>query len=385
MPMADYAPPPPDTRPNLGYGEPTEATIDQVNIWMRGQPWYQSQMRAWGQDPGHPTLTKDQSEQILHAAQAQGVVVDEGNMEVDDHGNFNPIGHKLRNTLLVLGIAGATIATMGAAGVFSGAAAGGAGAASGASAAGAAGAGAAGAAAGAGGAVGSGLGLGGGIAAAGGGASLVGDILRYGVPTAGSVIGGLIQAKATGAASDAQQKYLEEALAYQKEQDTYNRQRQATLDAQNVSRYNFGVQQEGGRYADYTSNIAPFIGAGQGASAKMASLLGLSGGAPSGGASGPSSGGTGQNFDPNYIGQQLDALYAKHGLTSTGPGSGPTDKAYFVNAIQKNGGWDPGYWEPRIAAELKKAGIADQALDQTPPVPSTNPISTQPLARLAGV
>jgi hypothetical protein len=108
--------------PQLGYGKPTEATIDQVNIWMRGQPWYQEQMRQWGQDPGHPNLAKSQSEQILKMAQAQGVVVDQGHMEVDDHGNFNPIGHKLRNTLIVLGIAGATIATMGAAGAFSGSA-----------------------------------------------------------------------------------------------------------------------------------------------------------------------------------------------------------------------------------------------------------------------
>lgn len=119
-------------QPNLGYGKPTEATIDQVNQWMRAQPWYQDQMRAWGQDPGHPTLTKDQSKQILRAAQAQGVIVDEGNMEVDNHGNFNPKGHKLRNTLIVAGIAGATLATMGAAGAFGGAAAGGAGGASGA-------------------------------------------------------------------------------------------------------------------------------------------------------------------------------------------------------------------------------------------------------------
>lgn len=105
---------------NLGYGKQTEVQIDVVNQWMRQQPWYQQQMRAWGQDPGHPTLNKQQSQQILKAAQGQGVVVDEGNMEVDDHGNFNPIGHKLRNTLLVGGIAAATIATAGLAGAFAG-------------------------------------------------------------------------------------------------------------------------------------------------------------------------------------------------------------------------------------------------------------------------
>ena len=117
--------------PNLGYGNQTEASADAVNIWIRGQPWYQAQLRAWGQDPGHPTLTKSQSQQILRQAQAQGVVVDEGDMEVDDHGNFNPVGHKLRNTLIVGGLAAATIATMGAAGAFSGAAGAGSGAAAG--------------------------------------------------------------------------------------------------------------------------------------------------------------------------------------------------------------------------------------------------------------
>jgi hypothetical protein len=110
--MADMTTPttPAAAQPNLGYGKPTEATIDQVNIWMRGQPWYQEQMRQWGQDPGHPNLAKSQSEQILRMAQAQGVKVDQGNMEVDDHGNFNPVGHKLRNTLIVAGIAAAGIA-----------------------------------------------------------------------------------------------------------------------------------------------------------------------------------------------------------------------------------------------------------------------------------
>jgi hypothetical protein len=97
-------------QPQLGYGKPTEVSIDKVNQWMRGQPWYQEQMRQWGQDPGHPNLAKSQSAQILKMAQAQGVTVDQGNMEVDDHGNFNPIGHKLRNTLIVAGIAAAGIA-----------------------------------------------------------------------------------------------------------------------------------------------------------------------------------------------------------------------------------------------------------------------------------
>lgn len=108
------------TQPNLGYGQQTEASIDAVNQWMRSTPWYQQQMQAWGQDPGHPTLTREQSQQILRQAQAQGVIVDEGDMEIDDHGNFNPVGHKLRNTLLVGGIAAAAIAAPYALGALGG-------------------------------------------------------------------------------------------------------------------------------------------------------------------------------------------------------------------------------------------------------------------------
>ena len=105
-------------QPNLGYGKQTEASIDAVNQWMRSTPWWQ-QIAGQG---GH--LSKQQRQMILRQAQANGVVVDEGDMEIDPAGNFNPRGHKLRNTLIVAGIAGATLATMGAAGAFAGAGAG---------------------------------------------------------------------------------------------------------------------------------------------------------------------------------------------------------------------------------------------------------------------
>lgn len=112
----------PTPNPNLGYGKPTEASIDQVNQWMRGSTWYQDLLRSMGHDPSAPVkLSKDEGKKVMAAAQQQGVVVDQGNMEVDPAGNFNPKGHKLRNTLIVAGLAGATIATMGAAGAFAGA------------------------------------------------------------------------------------------------------------------------------------------------------------------------------------------------------------------------------------------------------------------------
>lgn len=78
------------------------------------------------------------------------------------------------------------------------------------------------------------------------------------IGTAGNVIGSLIQANAAGNASDASRAYLEEALAYEKQKDAAN------------------IAREGGRYADYTGNIAPYLATGASAGNRMASALGLS-------------------------------------------------------------------------------------------------------------
>lgn len=86
-----------------------EQSIDRVNQWMRSQPWYQRQLAAWGQSPSNVRLSKFQSEQLVRLAQANGVQIDEGHFEVDPGGNFNPRGHKMRNTLIGIG-AGAAIA-----------------------------------------------------------------------------------------------------------------------------------------------------------------------------------------------------------------------------------------------------------------------------------
>lgn len=110
---------------NRVWGGATNATIDQANQAMRVMPWYQDLLHSWGMTtaPGQaPTLNKSQQTQVLRAAQAHGFQVDEGNLHVDEHGNFHNNGHALRNTLIVAGLAAATIATMGAAGAFSGAA-----------------------------------------------------------------------------------------------------------------------------------------------------------------------------------------------------------------------------------------------------------------------
>jgi hypothetical protein len=284
-------------QPQLGYGKPTEATIDQVNRWMRAQPWYQQQLKAWG----HPAkLSKAQGQQILRKAQAQGVVVDQGDMEVDSGGNFNPKGHKLRNTLIVAGIAGATIATAGAAGAF---------AAGAAPAAGGLSAGTSGVMAGLPGAMST-------LPALKGvagltmttGAGLKGlsyaEMLKHGLPIAGGLVNGVLQRKNDNAASEIERRYLDEALAYQKEQDAYDRNRREGRDAiengryssewdrnetrygdtqsqylsefeRDEDRYGHKVDLEASRYGDFSKRIAPYMASGANANARMASLLGL--------------------------------------------------------------------------------------------------------------
>lgn len=285
-----------NTPPALGYGNTSAASIDSVNQWMRTQPWYQALLKSFGQYPNNVHLNDAQKTAVVRAAQANGVIVDEGGdgQEVDDSGNFAAKGHGLRNTLIVAGIAAAGIATLGAAGVLGGAALAGegAGAAAGAGAAeggvlastalpatgalatGAASSLGAGATAGVGaGAAGAAFdaagnfigpstvsGAGGatyGAAAGASGSGIGGDLLKYGLPIAGGIANSLIQANASGNASAAQQKYLEEALAYEKSKDAYSRDLEAS------------------RYATYSSNIAPYVATGATANTKMASLLGL--------------------------------------------------------------------------------------------------------------
>lgn len=269
------------TAPSLGYGQRGEAPIDQVNVWMRGQPWYQQLIRSFGQDPSNVHLSDSQKQQVIRAAQANGVVVDEGHngQEVDNSGNFQAKSHALRNTLIVAGIAGAALLTAGAAGAFApGAAATVGGVESGAYGVGAGTVSALGTGAmasvpvtaGATAAISTAATTVGATAAkaaaakvaASGGAMTVENILKYALPLAGNVVGNLIEANAAGSARDAQQKYLDQALAYEKEKD-----------AGNVSR-------EASRYADYSGHIAPYLATGNSANARMASLLGLPANAP---------------------------------------------------------------------------------------------------------
>jgi hypothetical protein len=208
----------------------------------------------------------------------------------------------------------------------------------------------------------------------GGGSGMsYGDLLKYGLPVAGNLIGGVIQAKATGAASDAQQKYLEEALAYQKESDAYNRQTDASRYADTQR-----------NYAGYQDRLAPFIANGITSNDRMTALLGLPARAAS--SSGSSSGGSqGVPVTPDITAKLTD-YYKSLGLTPTGPGSGPTDIGYMAQQIAATGGLTPGnvsYWldtgpNGRITQELNKAGVKYGAPQPTPPAASAPP-STAPV------
>jgi len=397
-------------------GGSSEASIDQVNIWMRSTPWYQNQMRAWGQDPGHPTLTEWQSQQIKRLAQANGVVVDEGNVELDDHGNFNPIGHKLRNTLIVGGLAAATIATMGAAGVFAGAggAAGGGAAVGSAGAAGTAGtlAGVEGGAYGLGSGALAGLGSGAMGAAGVGGAGLAGletagelgtnfmggpttissivggvggashglsyaDLLKFGLPTIGGIANGLIQAHAEGQASDAQQRYLEEALAAAKEKDLYQR----GIDKEAVAR-------EEGRYNNFQGRIKGFIDNGQSSNDRMTALLGLPARAPGSASSGGGARG-GDLGDPISYADKLsaaDKLKVDALLKASNSNDNPR---YWYGVNAQHGGFDAtgADWNHTRISTGDGAGKGYTAPTTAAPTPpaSAPPITTQPQARTTTV
>lgn len=109
-------------------GGMSEADINAQNQFMRAQPWYQQFLASIGQTPDSVKLDDRQKQDLLRLAQANGIVVDEGDIEIDPAGNLNPKGHKMRNALIGAGIAGAAALTGGAAlGAFGGAGAAGSG------------------------------------------------------------------------------------------------------------------------------------------------------------------------------------------------------------------------------------------------------------------
>lgn len=111
--------------PNLGYNNRNSTSIDTFNQWFRARPEYYAKLAQFGQDPNNVHLNDAQKQEMVKLAQSLGAQVDEGGdgQEVDDSGNFRAKSHKLKNGLIIAGIAGAALLTAGAAGAFAGAAA----------------------------------------------------------------------------------------------------------------------------------------------------------------------------------------------------------------------------------------------------------------------
>ncbi len=259
MPTANpYATATPATPPTLGYGQQGKAPIDAVNQWMRSQPWYQSLIRSFGQDPSNVHLNDAQKQAIVRAAQANGVVVDEGHngQQVDESGNFEPKSSStLSKVLIVGGIAAAALATAGLAGVFGGAAAGAteggtlastALPATGALATGTVASGAVPAALAAGGAASSGAVIPAVVGAGTAAASKIPSWLAPAIGVAGNLAGTAIAANTSSSAADKQAAGVQAALDFEKQQ-----------------------------YADLTGRLAPYVAAGTSSTDRMAQLLGL--------------------------------------------------------------------------------------------------------------
>jgi hypothetical protein len=127
-----------------------------------------------------------------------------------------------------------------------------------------------------------------------------------------------------------------------------------------------GVQAQGGAVpGDVAPQGAPLSGWWQeNYDPSQFAPAGGAGGAPLPAGTAPQAGGAppqggGNPMDPAYIQQQLTQLYAQHGLTPTGPGTGPTDIAYMTQKILETGGWQGGnadYWSSRVPQEIANAG-----------------------------
>ena len=72
-------------QPRVAKGD-SEASIDGVNQWMRSQPWYREFLASVGQNPNSVKLNDPQKAQLMQLAQANGVQIDQGNIEVDPGG-----------------------------------------------------------------------------------------------------------------------------------------------------------------------------------------------------------------------------------------------------------------------------------------------------------
>src|SRR5690349_1657016 len=101
---------------NLPTRRSTPEDVNAFNLYIRQQPWYQAWFRQMGLDPNKVKLSRSQQSQLESLLARNGVPVQDG-MHIDQAGNLNQKNRLGRNLAIGAGIAGATVATMGAAGV----------------------------------------------------------------------------------------------------------------------------------------------------------------------------------------------------------------------------------------------------------------------------
>jgi hypothetical protein len=167
------------------------------------------------------------------------------------------------------------------------------------------------------------------------------------------------QAAAAKYAADIQAKANADALAFQKQQAALNAQQANAVQQAN---YNQWASQQraasdfGQMYGLPARNIPAYV--------PLPGSDGSTSGAASNGSSSafPSVPSSGNAMDTSAIQNVLKQNYAALGVSPTGPGSGPTDIAYYAGKIAETGGLTPqnfSYWfgpSGRIASDLGKSG-----------------------------
>lgn len=218
----------------------------------------------------------------------------------------------------------------------------------------------------------------------------IGLVIAAGISGGAAITGGVLAHKSAENAATATAAASDKQLAYLTGKDAQDQANFASTAAENQREFNTTQQLNVDQYNQKESRLAPYRSIGAGATGTLADLIGapmlpVPSGAASPSASSPSSGSpsmssaltgsspapgagtaaptdaSGNPTDPNAINAQLLKNYQSLGLTPTGPGTGPTDIAYYGKQIAATGGLTPNnvsYWfgpTGRIASDAAKA------------------------------
>lgn len=99
-------------------------------------------------------------------------------------------------------------------------------------------------------------------------------LIAAGVGAGATIYGAHSQQSAQRDASRAENASLDEALAYEKEQDAYNRQRDEEQTRYDRAKYEEGQVYDRGQYADFLGRLDPYRAAGTGALTRLSSHFG---------------------------------------------------------------------------------------------------------------